>query len=360
MLTKTPTLGDLREEFFRLRKYAPSTYKDYQLKLAKGAGDWMDLPITEITPDLILQRHKELSRMNGPHGTGEAYANDVFRIIRAMFNFGKVRYRTETGRPMVSENPVSVLKEMKQWNKTRRRETMIRRHQLPDWLRSVLRLNSRTMTDFIIFLWLTGCRKSEAANLKWSDVDLRDGSILVRATKSGSQQFLPISQFLIRMLERRYQDRASDYVFPSRNDKKAPLSCNQGAIDKVCLESGIKFMNHDLRRGFISTGQSINVPLYIIKRLVNHKTTFDMTSGYIVFDPEDLRMHTERITHALLRMSEYDVSAEEEYGIPFDAGFLIRKNTPVLYDELLCGGVKISVTRHTREKRLSPNTARLS
>jgi integrase len=39
----------------------------------------------------------------------------------------------------------------------------------------------------------TGCRKGEALNLKWNDVDLKNGVIAIKATKTRYDRHIPIS-----------------------------------------------------------------------------------------------------------------------------------------------------------------------
>ena len=45
---------------------------------------------------------------------------------------------------------------------------------------------------------------------------------------------------------------------------------------------------------------------YAIKHLVNHKIPNDITTGYIVMDPERLRQPMERITEAILAAAQRD------------------------------------------------------
>ena len=47
--------------------------------------------------------------------------------------------------------------------------------------------------DLISFLIYTGCRKGEALNLKWDDVDLKNGVIAIKATKTRYDRHIPIS-----------------------------------------------------------------------------------------------------------------------------------------------------------------------
>ncbi|MDG1286327.1 MAG: hypothetical protein P8P30_02045 [Rickettsiales bacterium] len=55
-------------------------------------------------------------------------------------------------------------------------------------------------------------------------------------------------------------------------------------------------MLHDLRRTFITTAESLDISAYALKRLVNHKNSNDVTSGYIIMDTERLRKPMEQIS----------------------------------------------------------------
>lgn len=58
-----------------------------------------------------------------------------------------------------------------------------------------------------------------------------------------------MSRFVRSLLEeRRALAESSDYVFPSRAGNRC-VSSVQSAVEKVILESGCRFMLHDLREG---------------------------------------------------------------------------------------------------------------
>ncbi|MHB1664534.1 MAG: tyrosine-type recombinase/integrase, partial [bacterium] len=46
--------------------------------------------------------------------------------------------------------------------------------------------------DLITFLIYTGCRKGEALNLKWDDVDLQNNVIAIKGTKTKYDRYIPI------------------------------------------------------------------------------------------------------------------------------------------------------------------------
>ncbi len=56
-------------------------------------------------------------------------------------------------------------------------------------------------------------------------------------------------------------------------------------MEKFTKASGVRFNLHDLRRTFISIAESLDIPAYALKRLLNHKIINpDVTAGYIISD----------------------------------------------------------------------------
>ena len=71
----------------------------------------------------------------------------------------------------------------------------------------------------------------------------------------------------------------------------------------MAQRSGVKFSLHDLRRTFITVAESLDVPHYALKRLLNHRVGGDVTSGYIVFDTERLRGPVEQVAKRILELA---------------------------------------------------------
>lgn len=59
---------------------------------------------------------------------------------------------------------------------------------------------------------------------------------------------------------------------------------------------------HDLRRMFITVAESLDIPAYALKRLLNHKMKNDVTVSYIIADAERLRKPMQQITDVLLKL----------------------------------------------------------
>lgn len=213
-----------------------------------------------------------------------------------------------------------MLTRTRSWHKTQRRQTVIKLHELERWQKAVESLRDPdnplsfgdTMADYQLLLLFTGLRRGEASRLKWSDIDLRDRTLHLRETKNGESITLPMSEFVWALCTRRQQNVLSNYVFPGR-DGRGPLVEPKKQISRVIERSGICYSLHDLRRTFITIAESLDVPPYAIKRLVNHKMSNDVTAGYIVSDTERLRRPAQKIADFLERAFE----GKARHTIPF-------------------------------------------
>ncbi|MGH6627025.1 MAG: tyrosine-type recombinase/integrase [Burkholderiaceae bacterium] len=327
---KAITLRQTFEDFLAARKaLKPRTVYDYRrfmgLLSRPAAGeqerrnprrqpgyfeDWLEKPIAEITKDMVARRHGKIGE------TSPAQANLAMRFLRALFNFAIGRYEDSKGQPLIGANPVTRLSQTKAWYRVERRQSIIKSHELSAWFQAVLRLDSmapngkaETVRDYLIILLLTGLRRQEAARLTWDRVDLAARTIAITDTKNRQDHVLPVSDYLFQMLQERKQSSSSNYVFPG-DGRTGHLIEPRKQMAKVTSQSGIRFTPHDLRRTFITVAESLDVPAYALKRLLNHKMPNDVTAGYIVIDVERLRKPMQQITDYILSAAGIRPNAE--------------------------------------------------
>ncbi|MHB1662030.1 MAG: tyrosine-type recombinase/integrase [bacterium] len=137
--------------------------------------------------------------------------------------------------------------------------------------------------DIITFLIYTGCRKGEALNLKWDDVDLAMGVIGVKGTKTKNDRYIQISDALNPVLAGIQRNQNSLYVF-ERNGVK--LGDFKRSFQTTCRNAGLKDLRiHDLRHVFASKMVMGGTDLYVVQRLLGHKTA-QMTMRYAHLMPE--------------------------------------------------------------------------
>lgn len=281
---KPPTLQDAYHSYLLARKnLSPDTLKDYERTMCSALGDWKKKPITSITKFMVEKRHRDLG------AKGPARANNAMRVLRAIMNHARVTYEDEHGDPLLKENPVNRLSEIRAWYTIKPRERIIKTHQLKAWFEATLKLDSDIARDYLQLLLFTGLRRKEAATLKWTDIDFKEKTLTIRETKNHCTHTLPLTGVLIELFEQRRHQRLNEYVFPSTRGcgyyKKPEM-----AINRVIELSGVEFSLHDLRRTFITIAEGLNTPGYVLKRLLNHKNPNDVTESYIISNVERLRL----------------------------------------------------------------------
>ena len=287
------TLADAFEQFFVARpNLAAGTLQGYGRTVRLYLQDWASRPLSEVSRTMVLARHRELKQ-----GRGAYTANAVMRHLRSVYN---ATAASEEGMP---PNPVEVLTQARSWVPEKRRTRLITASALPAWWSAVM-VEQPLARDYLIMALLTGMRRREIAGLRWADIDLKARTLTVPKTKNGDQLQLPLSSYLHGILMRRkLLVGASPFIFPTRS-----ASGHLEEVKSFCLRvskrSGIEFSIHDLRRTFVTIAESLDIPAYTLKRLLNHRGSQDVTGGYIIIDVERLRAPVQLVATRLLAMAE--------------------------------------------------------
>lgn len=311
------TLEDAFKEFRAARgtRLKAATLANYQRFLDTVFAEWKARPLVSITKDSVGSRHRKLTEASGP-----AHADHAMRFLRALINFARHRYEAADGTPLIPENPVARLSQTKAWNQPKRRTTLIKSHQLADWFRGLAKLREggsdtqgALVADYLEPLILTGLRRSEAAQLQRQDIDVKGRTLTVRDTKNREDHTLPLSDRLLEIVKGRLEHAAADdphaFLFPG-SGAAGYLVEPRPQMQRVTTESGVAFTLHDLRRTFSTIAESLDIPAYALKRLLNHKMRNDVTAGYVVADVERLRKPMQAVTDYMLRAAGLKPSAD--------------------------------------------------
>ena len=123
------TLSVVLEKYFFSKRIRSSTETVYRSTINRCLSDWLELPITAITKDMVVERHKKLGNGTSKGTSGEATANLSMRILRALLNFAADEYEID-GEPALTVNPVQRLSRNESWYRIQPRETVIPDHKL--------------------------------------------------------------------------------------------------------------------------------------------------------------------------------------------------------------------------------------
>lgn len=301
------TLADVFERFKIVRnRLRPTTIRGYENLLKSCFKDWKDRPVVDITKDKVAALHLLMTAERGP-----ASADGAMRFLRSLLNFANGEYEAQDGTPLLIDNPVRRLSQTRAWHRAKRRNTLIKQDQLKPWFEAVLLLKAEAtaqgidtqgalVADYLLLLIFTGLRRSEGAQLVWSDVDLKAKTLTVRDTKNHEDHVLPLTDYLHQVLSARRKVTTGDFVFPGQG-ARGYLAEPRPQMNKITARSGVPFHLHDLRRTFATIAESLDIPAYALKRLLNHKMRQDVTAGYVVADVERLRAPMQKITDFMLK-----------------------------------------------------------
>ena len=228
---------------------------------------------------------RKLEVLSMPKNTGKREQDISFRLINieiaTLYNFFVFCIK----KGYIDKNPCGGIKKL---NELSRLKTL----SDSDIEKLIAGATNKLTKDLITFLILTGCRKGEALNLKWDDVDLQNDVIAIKGTKTKYDRYIPISKPLKMLLGGIGRPKKMDnlpifsYVF---NDNGRKLGDFKGSFHTACKNAGLKDLRiHDLRHVFASKMVMNGTSLFITGELLGHRTT-QMTKRYSHLVPETLK-----------------------------------------------------------------------
>lgn len=295
------TLLEVFEDYVHFKELSSTTLRGYQSVVDVYLVAYQNRPIRALTEDIIKKEHRRITE------SSPAQADMTMRVVRALFNFARYEYRGVNNEFIYEHNPVGILSHQKAWNKVGRKNTRISRGQLPEWFDSLETIRQSgsgfavSVCDLAEMAILTGLRRGELVNLTWNRVNLKEATYYIDTTKNGDPLELPLSNHLAKLLKRRHKNRGDSFYVFSSNRGGGRVIEPKKVLAQIQQLSGITFTLHDLRRTFTTTAESLGLGTYTIKRLLNHRTRRDdVTAGYMVLTPEELREPAQKIEDAIL------------------------------------------------------------
>jgi integrase len=237
-----------------------------------------DMPMKHINQVNLQKIRHEMEKVNrSPRSI--CYAFDV---IRQVFNFGK--NNGLIGIP----SPTKGIKKPQKDNKRYR-------HLSPEEagiLLNTLKNRSQSLYEIALISLHCGLRAGEIFSLKWSDVDLNQGRLILRDTKGGTNRFPLMTSAVKEIFSNKSKGLNGELVFPDRKGRKRWAISNRFAIivDELGFNEGIednrnKLVFHTLRHTYASWLVQEGVSIYEVSKLLGH-STITMTERYSHLSPK--------------------------------------------------------------------------
>jgi integrase len=219
-------------------------------------------------------------------------ANRTLSILKSAFNFAiKLGWR--------DDNPAQFVKRYTE----QPRERYLTDAEYPRLFTALAECSHQIVADMIRFILLTGCRKSEAFQMKWSDVDLAAGVWIKPTTKIGRSHRVALSAPAMEIITR--QPRNGEHVFATKNGRAfVDIKDTWTAIRKAAQIEDLHL--HDLRHSAAALLASDGLSLRIIGELLGHRQA-STTQRYAHVD---LRASRAAAEHLGRRLSEAEPKSE--------------------------------------------------
>lgn len=126
----------------------------------------------------------------------------------------------------------------------------------------------------VILALSSGMRQAELMGLKWPDVNLKDGYLILHKTKNGNRRRVPLSGLALTLLNERAKVRRLDttLLFPSNRNPQKPIDLRKAFLNAMEAAQITDFKWHDLRHCTASYLAMNGASLAEIAEILGHKT----------------------------------------------------------------------------------------
>jgi site-specific recombinase XerD len=136
----------------------------------------------------------------------------------------------------------------------------------------------------VLLMLYAGLRRAEVADLDWRDVDLGDGSLVVRGGKGGKDRALPLHSRLAAELERTpKQERRGAVVRSVRGGEKLSHKTIGQLFERRLRAEGLHMSAHQLRHTFATRLLAVGADLRTIQDMMGHES-LETTARYLQSD----------------------------------------------------------------------------
>jgi len=253
-----PTLSNVIPEY--IEKYAKIHNRDWQRKEA----------LLEKFTDLHGKRIDEIKRADVVKACDVIQKSAPISTNRALAHLKHLMgWCVERG--MIDASPITG---MKPPSKEQSRERVLFDDELSA-LWAACDTEGYPFGDCMKLLILSGQRRAEVAEMRWSELDLekRLWTLPSQRAKNGRQHTVPITDAMLDVLRRAPRFLNSDFVFTTTG--KSPVSGFgrlKERLDRAMPKTTEPWINHDLRRTMSTNMAQLGVPQPVTEAILNHKT----------------------------------------------------------------------------------------
>jgi integrase len=254
------TFGKLLPGYLKLRRaeLRPASMTEIERALLKYAATWHNIPVAKIDRRMVALKLTEVAEKHG------ATTTNRFRAAAS----GYFTWLAKEG--IVDANPVTFT------NVQPEPEARVRMPSDAEIAAIWRHAGEGQYADILRLLILTGGRREEIGGLRWSEIDLDAGVIMLpkARTKNGHEKRLPISPAVADILRKQDRRGDRDLVFGYGEQAFSGWSKAKRDLDARLAAAGTpvpEWRVHDLRRSVSTTMHGrLGVAPHIVEAILGH------------------------------------------------------------------------------------------
>lgn len=302
------TFGELWMEYVIAKKgcWAKSTYQDHLRVIHMGGKEYkrwagkkttagvlaalMPLKVYELNQSVIeklAQKECKVRPTNLRLG---------LRMLRAFLSWCHERKNLPVSADLARTKEIRRLAGTPQAKKDH-----LLKEQLSIWFDRIQNIPNPVISSYLQCLLLTGARRNELLQLKWTDIDSRWRTIKLH-DKTEDFRHIPLTPYVENLLKNLPQ--INEWVFSSQRSKSGQLVEPSKCHLSACKSAGLSLTLHGLRRSFKSLSEWQELPIGVIAQIMGHKPSATAEKHYTIRPIDLLRMHHEKFESWIIEQAK--------------------------------------------------------
>lgn len=288
------TLSDLIDQYIEcMLPSKPKSSRDILRHLNWWRNKIGKFTLNFITPDLIAKYRKELIEGTTYKGTIRmaATTNRYLASLSIVLSYGVKE------RGWLSINPMLRVSKLKE---SRGRDRVLSKEECEKLLKACSQSKNPYLLPVVTLALCSGMRKGEILKLKWESINLEQGIISLKETKSGYPRSIPLIGTALTEIKKIYQKRNpfNPFVFPSKKrfGEIAIRKPWENALNKANIKD---FRFHDLRHTFATFAAKSGASNLELATAMGHRS-LSMLSRYTHMDVNHTKKLSEFVEKTLI------------------------------------------------------------
>jgi integrase len=251
----------------RQRKVSAEAKAGYEAMLKRHVSRWLDMPITDITRQMVNEKVKSMS-------STPTTASSLLRALGAIYST-QLSYRDDG----FEHDPTYRVKGYE----SKTRELLFDESKRWPALEAISKVPNLTRRAAWLALLFTGFRMKNIRALRWSDIDFDEGVLTLVHMKNGLKRTFPLSDIAVDIF--RHTPRTHDeIVFEGRHYGKPITNLRQLDVDGNDVDSGGVLRPHDTRHLFSSAAAKAGLSAPVINWMRGDVTIMQGAAGRYMHD----------------------------------------------------------------------------